>query len=76
MLASSITQCWNDYSSCFTLCLYPEFDQFLEERVAAGEKLPERKPETDASGRSTAPAASRNGRQMPKDDSENALFAL
>ncbi|XP_067928316.1 TOM1-like protein 2 isoform X2 [Watersipora subatra] len=51
-----------------------EFDQFLSERVAAGDNLPDKKPDADSS----RPSASKNGsgRHLHKDDSENALFAL
>lgn len=70
------------------LCVYfvLEFDQFLEERISAGERLPLVKPAAAAGEESQqAPTTAAPGtpqrnanttRQMHKDDSENALFAL
>lgn len=51
-----------------------EFDQFLEERISAGERLPSVKPGEESQQQVTA--SPQRSRQMHKDDSENALFAL
>lgn len=50
-------------------CLFSEFDQFLAERAREADNLPDLNP-NDRSQQQ------RGGRQMQKDDAENALFAL
>lgn len=52
-----------------------EFDKFLAERAAAGEKLPDQ-PAGSNNGSQPGTPSRTAGRQLHKDDSDNALFAL